>query len=203
MNISERIYNKKEVVVFSKTTYKFGGLSNMAPNYSLFVNEINFANTEILYQCCRFPLFPKIQEELILLSNPMDAKILSRKHIQYSRQDWDTVKFDIMKWCLQIKLLQNFDSFSSLLLSTENHTIVEFSSKDTIWGAAPINASQLKGKNALGRLLTEVRELDLKNKRLSNKVEPLAIPAFLLFDHPIKKAYATDFIIDDLDDIYK
>ncbi len=203
MNISERIYNKKEVVVFGKTTYKFGGLSNMAPNYSLFVNETNFANTEILYQCCRFPLFPKIQEELIALSNPMDAKSLSRKYIQYSRQDWEEVKFDIMRWCLQIKLLQNFDSFSSLLLSTENHTIVEYSLKDTIWGAAPINNDQLKGKNALGRLLTEVREVDLKKSRLSNKVEPLNISAFLLFDRPIKRIHANDFIIDDLDDIYK
>lgn len=56
MKISERTYNKNEVITFSKTTGKFGGLSNMAPGYSLFVNETNIANTEILYQACRFPL---------------------------------------------------------------------------------------------------------------------------------------------------
>ena len=96
MKISERTYNKKEVITFSKTTAEFGGLSNMASGYSLFVNETNIANTEILYQACRFPLFPIIQQEIISQSNPMEAKEISRKYMQYSRQDWDVVKFDIM-----------------------------------------------------------------------------------------------------------
>lgn len=203
MKISEKIYNKYEVAIFGKTTSQFGGLSNMAPNYSLFVNEINIANTEILYQCCRFPLFPKIQEQLIALSNPMEAKALSRKYIQYSRQDWDFVKYDVMKWCLKIKLLQNYESFSKLLLSTGNKTIVEYSLKDTTWGASPFGDNMLKGKNALGRLLTEIREIEVKNNLLSNKVPPLDIPAFLLFNNPIKSVHNVDFVIDDFyDDAY-
>lgn len=202
MKISERIYKKKEVITFSKTTGEFGGLSNMASGYSLFVNEINIANTEILYQACRFPLFPKIQEEIISQSNPMEAKEISRKYIQYTRQDWDIVKFDIMRWCLQIKLLQNFDKFSTLLLSTDGNVIVEFSMKDNIWGAIPINSDSLKGKNALGRLLMEIREVYLKKSEDIEYVKSLNIPAFLLFDHPIDKAYKPEFIINDLDDIY-
>ncbi len=148
--ISEKIYNKNEVITFSKTTGEVGGFSNMASNYSLFVNETNIANTEILYQVCRFPLFPKIQEEIVFQSNPMVAKQISRKYIHYTRQDWEVVKFDIMRWCLQIKLLQNFDKFSNLLLSTDDTAIVEFSMKDNVWGAVPVGKDLLKGKKCFG-----------------------------------------------------
>lgn len=202
MKISERTYNKKEVIIFSKTTGEFGGLSNMASGYSLFVNETNIANTEILYQACRFPLFPKIQEEIISQSNPMEAKEISRKYIQYSRQDWEVVKFDVMKWCLQIKLLQNYSKFSKLLLSTDDSPIVEFSMKDNVWGAIPVSKDLLKGKNALGRLLMEIRESYAKKMIEIDFVSPLNIPAFLLFDQPINKAHKPEFVIEDLDDIY-
>lgn len=202
MKISERTYNKKEVITFSKTTGEFGGLSNMASGYSLFVNETNIANTEILYQACRFPLFPKIQEELVSQSNPMEAKEISRKYIQYSRQDWEVVKFDIMRWCLQIKLLQNFEKFSELLLKTEDTPIVEFSMKDNVWGAIPVSKDLLKGKNALGRLLMETREVYVKTSIEIEVVSALTIPAFLLFDRPIDKAHKPEFVIDDLDEIY-
>lgn len=202
MKISERTYKKNEVITFSKTTAEFGGLSNMASGYSLFINETNIANTEILYQACRFPLFPKIQQEIISKANPMEAKDISRKYIQYSRQDWDEVKFDIMRWCLQIKLLQNSEKFSKLLLSTDNTPIVEFSMKDNIWGAVPEGKDLLKGKNALGRLLMEIRELYVKTSKELEYVNSLNIPAFLLFDCPIDKAYKPEFVINDLDDIY-
>lgn len=202
MKVSERTYNSKEVITFSKTSGEFGGLSNMAPGYSLFVNETNISNTEILYQACRFPLFPKIQEEIISQSNPMDAKEISRKYIQYTRQDWEEVKFDIMRWCLQIKLLQNYDKFSEILLSTESKIIVEYSNKDDVWGAIPVSSEILKGKNALGRLLMEIRENHLKSGNEMEFVKPLNIPAFLLFDNPIDKVYKNEFFIHDLDEIY-
>src|ERR1700750_2768491 len=149
MNTSIREYNTKEIVTFAKTENKFGGLSNMAPGYSLFINEVNIQSSEIIYQACRFPLFPLIQKEIIETKNPMDAKAVSRKYQQYSRQDWDQVKFKVMKWCLEVKLIQNFDAFSKLLLSTGDKTIVEFSKKDTVWGASPVAPNVLKGKNAL------------------------------------------------------
>jgi len=202
MKISERIYNKNEVITFGKTTGEFGGFSNMASGYSLFVNETNISNTEILYQACRFPLFPKIQEEIVFQSNPMVAKQISRKHIHSTRQDWDAVKFDIMRWCLQIKLLQNFDKFSNLLLSTNDTPIVEFSMKDNVWGAVPISKDLLKGKNALGRLLMEIREVYVKKSIEIEYVNSLNIPAFLLFDRPISRVHSPDYIIKDLDDVY-
>lgn len=202
MNISEKTYNIPDCAVFSKTTGLYGGLSNMAAGYSLFVNEINIANTEILYQCCRFPLFPKLQEDMISIENPMEAKKLARKYDKYTRQDWNVVKVDVMKWCLKVKLIQNRDNFSTLLRSTSGKQIVEYSTKDPFWGALPLGNDQLQGKNVLGRLLVEVREtIVLKDQEL-NSVAPLTIPAFLLFNNPIETIHNSDYIIEDLDDVY-
>lgn len=202
MNIKEKIYNISECAVFSKTTAVYGGLSNMASGYSLFVNEINIANSEILYQCCRFPLFPKLQQDIISIENPMEAKALARKFDKYTRQDWEHVKVDIMRWCLQVKLIQNTETFSGLLLSTEDRSIVEYSTKDSFWGAIPTEKDKLQGKNVLGRLLMEIRETVVKQNQKLEIVPPLSIPAFLLFNNPIETVHTSEYSIEDLDDVY-
>jgi hypothetical protein len=203
MNPDIREYDSENIITFAKTENKFGGLSNMASGFSLFVNEINIQSSEILYQACKFPLFPQIQEEIIRTQNPMEAKKISHKYNQYNRQDWEFVKFKVMRWCLEVKLIQNFDKFSELLLSTGSHTIVEYSRKDAIWGAIPTNNFTLKGKNALGRLLMELRE-KVKTKQIckENVIYPPNIVAFLLFGVQIKEVRNENYFIYDLDDIY-
>ena len=204
MNPSVREYQIKNVITFAKTDGHFGALSNMAPGFNLFVNEVNIQSSEIAYQACRFPLFPNIQEEIIRSQNPMEAKKISRQYIQYSRQDWDTVKFKIMKWCLEIKLIQNFDKFSNTLLSTEDKTIVEYSKKDAVWGALlKDDKTTLVGKNALGRLLMELREkVKSGDINKSTVILPPNIPAFLLFGNPIEEVRSDEYFILDLDEIY-
>jgi len=201
MNSIVRTYQKSNVITFSKTDGKFGALSNMAPDFNLFINELNIQSTEILYQICRFPLFPGIQEEI---TNPMYAKQVSRKYIKISRQDWDWVKFKIMRWCLEVKLIQNFDKFSGVLLSTNNKMIVEFSKYDDVWGAKlQADRRTLIGRNALGRLLMELREKVKTDEITKNSIiAPPNIPAFLLFGNQIKIIRNSEYYIQDLDDIY-
>ncbi|MFN8354946.1 MAG: NADAR family protein [Spirosomataceae bacterium] len=204
MKPSVREYQIKNVITFAKTDGHFGALSNMAPGFNLFINEVNIQSSEILYQACRFPLFPNIQEEIIRTQNPMNAKKISRQYIQYSRQDWDTVKFKIMKWCLEVKLIQNFDKFSNILLSTDDKTIVEYSKKDAVWGAIlKDDKSTLIGKNALGRLLMELREkVKSGDINKSTVILPPNIPAFLLFGNMIEDVRSDEYFILDLDEIY-
>lgn len=204
MNPSVREYQIKNVITFAKTDGHFGALSNMAPGYNLFINEVNIQSSEILYQACRFPLFPDIQEEIIRTQNPMDAKKISRKYIQNTRQDWDNVKFKIMKWCLEIKLIQNFEKFSNTLLSTDDKIIVEYSKKDAVWGAILKDDNiSLVGKNALGRLLMELRE-KVKSGEINKTtvILPPHIPAFLLFGNLIEEVRSDEYFILDLDEIY-
>ena len=73
-----------------------------------------------------------------------------------------------MKWCLEVKLVQNFDKFSNTLLSTDDKIIVEYSKNDDVWGAIlKDDKNTLVGKNALGRLLMELRE-KVKTQEINN-----------------------------------
>ena len=64
----------------------------------------------------------------------MVAKEISRKYEKYVRDDWDNVKYKVMEWCLEVKLIQNWDTFADVLVETGNKAIVEYSTKDDTWG---------------------------------------------------------------------
>lgn len=182
-----RLYHIDEVITFRKTNEEFGGLSNMASGYSLFINNIIIPSSEHLYQALRYPLFPDIQHEIISQDNAMKAKMISNKYkSKYSRPDWEDIQIKVMRWALEIKLSQNWDSFGDLLKRTANKDIVEFSHKDKIWGAV-LNNNVLEGVNALGRLLMELRSKYIHTNNRIYCVEPLNISAFLLYDFHIER----------------
>ncbi|WP_129022066.1 NADAR family protein [Edaphocola flava] len=184
MNI--RTYSIDDVVVFRKTTEKFGGLSNMASGFSINVNGIIIKSAEHLYQAMRFPLNPDIQNEILSEHSPMTAKMISRKYRdKYTRPDFEQNKFKIMKWVLDIKLSQNWNTFGKLLLETGNSPIVEYSNRDQIWGAKK-DGDNYVGMNALGRLLMELREENVKKDIHNFCIQPLDIPAFLLYNNFIE-----------------
>jgi ribA/ribD-fused uncharacterized protein len=178
-------YNSRQVITFGKTSKAYGGLSNMAPNFAVHVSGINFFTVEHLYQACKFPLFPNIQEEIINERSPITAKQISRKYDAFVRQDWNEIRVAVMQWVLEIKLSQNWEVFSQLLLSTENKPIVEYTTKDKIWGATP-EGNTLVGQNVLGKLLTNLRDQKVMDKYREACVDaPRAISAFLLFNNEI------------------
>lgn len=187
----KKLYSKKENIVFNKTKEAFGGLSNMAAGFKIHIplgsETITILTSEALYQACRYPHLPELQQTIIEQKSPMSAKMKSKPYRNnQSREDWDEKRVDIMRWCLQVKLIQNWESFSSLLLSTENKQIVEQSRKDNFWGAIPINDNELLGQNVLGNLLVELRE-NIKKETIMKKhnILPLNIPDFLLYNQPI------------------
>ena len=95
-----------------------------------------------------------------------------------------------MRWCLRVKLAQNWEKFGKLLEATNERPIVEQSRYDDFWGAKVAKDGSLVGMNILGRLLMEIRK-DLKSDKAKSlrTVEPLPIPDFLLFQKPIDKIY--------------
>lgn len=184
-----KIYNANECCVFRKTKELYGGLSNMASGFPLKVNGVHILTSEAIYQACRFPHLPDIQEKIIKEKSPMSAKMIGKPYRSNSRVDWDDTRIKIMRWCLRVKLAQNFFEFGKLLESTFDRPIVEDSSKDDFWGAIrdKQDESILKGTNALGRLLMELRQF-YNEKRYSYEmfvVEPLNIPNFTLFGQKI------------------
>ncbi|WP_111432019.1 NADAR domain-containing protein [Rhodobacteraceae bacterium DSL-40] len=187
-----RTYVPTESAVFLKTNERFGGLSNMAPGFPLVVNGVRIRTSEALYQSCRFPHMPEVQRMIIGERSPMTAKMRSKPYHRASRPDWDGVRVKIMRWCLRVKLAQNWASFGRLLLSTGDRPIVEKKvRRKDFWGATEQPDGTLVGMNVLGRLLMELRE-QLKGDEAESLrfIEPLAISEFLLFGQPIEAVQA-------------
>lgn len=180
-----RTYQTKDVARFRKTAEEFGGLSNMAPGFPVVVLGYRIRTSEALYQACRFPHLPEVQQMILAESSPMTAKMRSKPYRKDSRPDWDDVRVKVMKWCLRVKLVHNWRRFSELLLSTGDRPIVEDSRKDSYWGAMPQDDDTLSGQNVLGRLLMDLR----KNLREAPEtllcVSPLQIRNFCLLGEPI------------------
>lgn len=190
-NYERRKYDQLKSVVFSKTNESFGGLSNMAAGFPLTVNGIPIRTSEALYQACRFPHLPEVQRLIIEQASPMAAKMKSKPHRDNSRLDWNQVRIDIMRWCLHVKLVQNWEKFSALLLETGERSIVEKSRRDAFWGAKMIEGQKLVGMNVLGSLLMELREeVRSSDCDLFLRVEPLTIPNFCLIGKPIHPVVA-------------
>lgn len=189
-----RTYVRGKVVVVYKTKQDFGGLSNMASGFPLQINGVRILTTEALYQACRFPHMPEVQREIIGQHSPMTAKMKSKPHRNSSRPDWDDVRYKVMRWCLRVKLAQNYEEFGRLLLATRDRLIVEQSRKDDYWGAklADEAGEILVGQNILGRLLMELREKLKDDAEGALKVvPPLGISDFLLLGKPIETVTAS------------
>ena len=183
----------------------------MAPGFPLVVNGISIRTSEALYQACRFPHMPEAQKLILLQTSPMTAKMKSKPYRNQSRSDWDDIRVKVMRWCLRVKLAQNWNAFSSLLLDTGDREIVENSHKDNFWGAIPTDEECLVGMNGLGRLLTDLREkIKYDDPSSFNCVVPPDIPNFLLYGYPIEEVLLRSevgrtaknrelFVEDDLD----
>ncbi len=185
-NSQARTYDRASSIVFLKTNEPFGGLSNMAGGFPLHVQGARIYTSEALYQACRFPQLPDLQRLVIRQTSPMTAKMKSKPHCKDSRPDWDRVRVKVMRWCLRVKLAQNWAKFGELLLRTGNRPIVEESRRDNFWGAKPADEQTLVGVNVLGRLLMELRELmKTQGRDAFRTVEPPGISEFLLFGRPI------------------
>jgi type I restriction enzyme S subunit len=192
-----RTYLRAHSVVFLRTRDEFGGLSNMAAGFSLRVNDIFVPTVEALYQACRFPHLPFVQRLVIDQGSPMAAKMKSKPYRASSRPDWDQVRVRVMRWCLHVKLAQNWSEFADLLHATGDRPIVEESRRDAFWGAKQADDQTLVGTNALGRLLMELREeVSAAPRESLLAVSPPAISEFLLDGRPIGVVTGSDVFAD-------
>lgn len=180
-----REYERDQVVSFRKTTEDFGGLSNMAPGYPIKILGYKIRTSEALYQACRFPHLPHVQRMIIEETSPMTAKMRSKPYRDDSRPDWEEVRVKVMRWCLRAKLLHNWATFSRLLLATGDRPIVEDSRKDDYWGAKVGEDNLLAGRNVLGRLLMELREIARSHPERLEHLLPLDIPDFFILGEQI------------------
>ncbi|EJB5271609.1 NADAR family protein [Vibrio vulnificus] len=186
-------YDIRNVAAFKKTTEQWGSLSNMAAGFPVVVNGVAIKSVEALYQACRFPHLPDVQKNILVQGSPMTAKMVGKPFREQSRSDWLSIRIQVMKWCLRVKLAQNWESFSSVLTQTEEMPIVELSNKDDFWGAKPVDKNIYVGVNALGRLLMQLREqiLSFEQEHFMT-VPPLKIDNFKLYGENISIIKSSD-----------
>jgi type I restriction enzyme S subunit len=184
-NDNLRKYIKEECIVFKKTHESFEGLSNMAAGYPIKLENINILTSEALYQCCRYPHLSNVQKLIISERSPMIAKMVSKKYTKETRVDWNDIRINVMRWVLRVKLLNNFNTFGKLLMTTGNKYIVEESRRDDFWGTKLQSDGTLVGANILGRLLMELREQYVKIDAKAVILKPLNVKDFKLLDNDI------------------
>lgn len=162
MTITDRSYIKGEVASFFRTSETFGAFSNMHAGFPFRIASCDVYSTEALYQALRFPHLPDFQKEIINQEKPVPAKRHSYKRVTDTRPDWFEQNFNIMRYVLEIKCAFYPEEMRVLFAKTAGKSIVEISSRDDFWGTFEKDGL-LQGKNVLGRLWMERREIHLEH----------------------------------------
>ncbi len=98
--------------------------------------------------------FHKIRQ----IKTPKNAAKMGRSREHILRSDWEEVKYKIMYRAVLCKFTTHQD-IQDILLSTKNQQIVENSPIDYYWGCGKDGS----GKNQLGKILMEVRDMLILN----------------------------------------
>ena len=147
----------------------------------------------------RFTAHPEIQKEILSQNNPMYGKRISRKYHSLTRIHWDHERVAIMKWAVCVKLCQNWEKFSTLLLSTGNKPIVEYSEKDQFWGAKSVGNHTYSGMNVLGRILMLLRDTcEHRGQQAFTVITPPKLADFYMFGEHIQNVIAPELKEDQI-----
>jgi ribA/ribD-fused uncharacterized protein len=138
-------------VYFHPPWGELGCLSNFS-RHEVVVDGRSWPTTEHYFQAQKFAGTPR-EEEIRRAKGPSAAAQLGRSRDLPLRPDWEQVKEEVMRVAVTAKAGQH-EEVRAALLSTGDQELVEASPTDGYWGAGPDGA----GRNALGRILMEVRE---------------------------------------------
>lgn len=168
MNLQERLeldgYNPicDDPIFFYGKRNDYGEFSNFSPHEIQLLHPFTglvqrYSTAEHRYQACKAT--NKTDHDIIRAqARPSDTKKLGRQ-IQL-RESWGNDYGDLCWYVMFELVLAKFsqhDHLQKLLLSTDDRLIYEDSPTDDIWGIR--YAQDYRGKNLLGRVLMEVREI--------------------------------------------
>lgn len=139
-------------IYFYKINEEYGCFSNFS-NHGFELDGKWWRTSEHYFQAQKFAE-SEYEEEVRLAKTPMDAAIMGRDRAKPLRRDWEEVKDNIMRKAVLQKFRSHKDILD-ILLSTGQEEIIEKTSNDYYWGWGKDGT----GKNMLGKILMEVREL--------------------------------------------
>lgn len=131
----------------------FAFLSNFYPSQITYDGEV-YATVEHAYQAAK-TLNPDERKKVRDCRTPGQAKRMGRKVTL--RQDWETIKIDVMGWLVREKFRD--PELIKELLETGDHELIE----GNTWGDKTWGQVDGVGHNYLGRILMAIRT-DLKGR---------------------------------------
>ena len=130
---------------------KYAFLSNMY-SCNVYYNGYTFKSSEAAFHAQKCPTRASEFVEL----DPSASKKLGRE-VQL-RDDWESVKYNIMHEIVKQKFMQN-TNLKNMLLSTGDAELIEGNWwNDTYWGVCTNKKYDHVGENNLGKLLMKIRE---------------------------------------------
>ena len=140
-----------DIIHFYSLRDKYGEFSNFAP-FPFVLDERCWPTSEHYFQAQKFEN-PDDQEAIRAVKSPRIAARMGRSRKRKLRDDWESVKDDIMREAVLAKFSQN-EKLRELLLSTGDAKLVEHTTNDAYWG----DGGDSRGKNMLGQILMETRD---------------------------------------------
>ena len=138
-------------IFFYTKTDAYGEFSNFS-KHGIEVDGLWWPTVEHYFQAQKFE-DKEYQEKIRTAQSPKQAAELGRSRKVAIREDWETVKEEIMFRAV-LKKFKTHPKLSELLLFTGNQNIVENAPGDYYWGIGKNGT----GLNKLGEILVSVRE---------------------------------------------
>lgn len=149
-----------DVIRFYSASGPHGELSNFAPAV-LVLNGVEWRTSEHLFQAAKF-WGTRHASDIRKAGSPGEAARMGRDRHRPLRPHWEQVKNDVMRVCVGLKFQQNPD-LAIKLLQTGDARLIEHTENDRYWA----DGGNGSGKNMLGKILMEVRQVLKEGQRLS------------------------------------
>ncbi|KAH7415458.1 hypothetical protein KP509_14G044700 [Ceratopteris richardii] len=171
-----------DILFYNENKGRFGCFSNFYPA-QIFVDGKKWATVEHYYQAMKFSDDPALIEEVRRAATPGEAAALGSELRYHVRRDWhketvnddgnvSSLKLNVMRVALRAKFDQHCE-LRSILLSTTGRRIIENTKNDRYWA----NGGDNSGKNMLGKLLMELREILINEEERIKVKKAVRVPS--------------------------
>ena len=149
----------KEIRTFKN---KNAFLSNFYP-VSVYYEGMRFSSVEHAFQAAKTNDL-ETRELFMIVPTAKEAKSFGRQ--VKLREDWESVKVDIMEMLLRQKFARH--ALREQLLNTQDSILINGNNYgDTFWGVC-----KGEGQNQLGRLLMKIRQEIIEEERRNKMIDP-------------------------------
>ncbi len=143
---------------FRFTSARWGAFSELQPlAVPILAGPWSCPTSENLYQACKFPAHPDVQQHIAEAPTARQAAAIGRTPGLGIDPGWNAQRVDVMRRVLRMKREANAAGIDAVLAETGVRPIVEISTRDPWWGARPVS-DRYEGHNVLGRLWMELRQ---------------------------------------------